>query len=179
MLSNQVNPALTLALLATRRLDALKALVYITGQCVGASLGAGVLYLALPLKTTADQFVNKVGFEAFNEIPFRVVSSSDCLCFPPTFHAPLFPPQVPLQLNPAQALGIEILCTFQMVFTVFSVEDQRRRESPEPGNLAIGLAHSAGVLIGVRGGFGLLLFFTTSLIRFPAVKFLLLNSLQI
>ncbi|XP_042266022.1 aquaporin AQPAe.a [Thunnus albacares] len=112
----QVNPAVTLALLATRRLEVLRALVYIVAQCLGASLGAGALYLALPLKTTADYFVNKV----------------------------------PIELYAAQALGIEVLCTFQMVFTVFSVEDQRRRESPEPGNLAIGLAHSAGVLIGAR-----------------------------
>ncbi|XP_051280001.1 aquaporin AQPAe.a isoform X1 [Dicentrarchus labrax] len=112
----QVNPAVTLSMLATRRLDVLRALVYITAQCLGASLGAGALYLALPLKTTADHFVNRV----------------------------------PIELNAAQALGIEVLCTFQMVFTVFSVEDQRRRESPEPGNLAIGLAHTAGVLIGGR-----------------------------
>lgn len=55
-----------------------------------------------------------------------------------------------MQLNAAQALGVEVLCTFQMVFTVFSVDEQRRRENPEPGNLAIGLAHSAGVLLGVR-----------------------------
>lgn len=58
--------------------------------------------------------------------------------------------QVPLELNAAQALGVEMLCTFQLVLTVFSVEEQRRRESPEPGNLAVGLAHTAGVLIGVR-----------------------------
>uniref|UniRef100_UPI0037E84022 aquaporin-4 n=1 Tax=Semicossyphus pulcher TaxID=241346 RepID=UPI0037E84022 len=112
----QVNPAVTLSLLATRRLDVLRALVYIVAQCLGASLGAGALYLALPLKATADHFVNKV----------------------------------PIELNAAQALGIEVLCTFQLVFTVFSVEAQRRRESPEPGNLAIGFAHSAGVLIGAR-----------------------------
>ncbi|XP_041802559.1 aquaporin AQPAe.a [Chelmon rostratus] len=112
----QVNPAVTLSLLATRRLDVLRASVYITAQCLGASLGAGALYLALPLKTTADHFVNRV----------------------------------PIELNAGQALGIEVLCTFQMVFTVFSVEDQRRRESTEPGNLAIGLAHTAGVLIGAR-----------------------------
>ncbi|XP_042346897.1 aquaporin-4 [Plectropomus leopardus] len=112
----QVNPALTLALLATRRLDVLRAVVYMAAQCLGATLGAGALYLALPVKTTADHFVNKV----------------------------------PIELNAAQALGIEVLCTFQLVFTVFSVEDQRRRESPEPGNLAIGLAHTAGVLIGAR-----------------------------
>nr|QBQ04084.1 aquaporin 4 [Clarias magur] len=112
----QVNPAVTLSLLATRRLDVLRALVYIAAQCVGASLGAGALYLALPLKATAEFFVNRV----------------------------------PVELHAAQALGVEILCTFQMVLTVFSVEDQRRRESPEPGNLAIGLAHTAGVLIGAR-----------------------------
>nr|QKE23015.1 aquaporin 14 [Spondyliosoma cantharus] len=112
----QVNPAVTLSLLATRKIEFLRALVYITAQCLGASLGAGALYLALPLKTTSDHFVNRV----------------------------------PIELNAAQALGIEVLCTFQMVFTVFSVEDQRRRECTEPGNLAIGLAHTAGVLIGGR-----------------------------
>ncbi|KAM6982404.1 aquaporin AQPAe.a [Tautogolabrus adspersus] len=112
----QVNPAVTLSLLATRRLDVLRALVYIVAQCLGASLGTGALYLALPLKTTAEHFVNRV----------------------------------PLELNAAQALGIEVLCTFQLVFTVFSVEAQRRRESQEPGNLAIGFAHTAGVLIGGR-----------------------------
>uniref|UniRef100_A0A3Q3G1N8 Aquaporin-4-like n=1 Tax=Labrus bergylta TaxID=56723 RepID=A0A3Q3G1N8_9LABR len=112
----QVNPAVTLSLLATRRLDVLRAFVYIAAQCLGASLGTGALYLALPLKTTAEHFVNRV----------------------------------PLELNAAQALGIEVLCTFQLVFTVFSVEAQRRRESQEPGNLAIGFAHTAGVLIGGR-----------------------------
>lgn len=112
----QVNPAVTLALLATRRVDLSRAMVYVTAQCVGACLSTGALYLALPLKTTAEHFVNKV----------------------------------PLELNAAQALGIEVLCTFQMVFTIFSVEDQRRRDSPEPGNIAIGLAHTTGVLIGAR-----------------------------
>ncbi|KAE8293692.1 Aquaporin-4 [Larimichthys crocea] len=116
MMWREVNPAVTLALLATRKVDVLRALVYIAAQCLGASLGAGALYLALPLKTSADHFVNKV----------------------------------PIELNAAQAVGIEVLCTFQMVFTVFSVEDQRRRECTEPGNLAIGLAHTAGVLIGAR-----------------------------
>nr|QKE23072.1 aquaporin 14 [Salarias fasciatus] len=112
----QVNPAVTLSLLATRKVDVLRALVLMAAQCLGASLGAGALYLALPVKTLADHFVNKV----------------------------------PIELNAAQALGIEVLCTFQMVFTIFSVDDQRRRDSPEPGNLAIGLAHTAGVLIGAR-----------------------------
>ncbi|XP_058500010.1 aquaporin AQPAe.a [Solea solea] len=112
----QVNPTVTLSLLATRKVDLLKALFYVAVQCLGSSLAAGALYLALPLKTTADHFVNRV----------------------------------PIESNAAQALGIEVLCAFQMVFTIFSVEDQRRRECTEPGNLAIGLAHTASVLLGGR-----------------------------
>ncbi|KAM8829928.1 aquaporin isoform 1-T1 [Synchiropus picturatus] len=136
----QVNPAVTLALLATRRLEVLQALVYISAQCLGASLGAGALYLALPVKTNAEHFVNKV----------RVAPSpADLVSFSATsLHC--FSCQVPLELNAAQALAAEILCTFQMVFTVFSVEEQNRRENPVPGNLAIGFAHTAGVLIGGR-----------------------------
>nr|QKE23134.1 aquaporin 14 [Stylephorus chordatus] len=112
----QVNPAVTLSLLATRKIDLLRALVYIGAQCLGAFLAAGALYLALPRKSTADVFVNRV----------------------------------PIDVNAAQALSMEVLCTFQMVFTIFSVEEQRRNESTEPGNLGIGLSHTAGVMIGAR-----------------------------
>ncbi|XP_076840032.1 aquaporin-4 [Brachyhypopomus gauderio] len=112
----QVNPAVTLALLATRRLDTLRAVVYVIAQCLGATLGAGILCLVLPLKSTADIYVNKV----------------------------------PTEVNAGQALGTEILATFQLVFTIFSVEDQRRREGSEPGNLAIGCSLSAGIFTAGR-----------------------------
>ncbi|XP_061077041.1 aquaporin-4 [Conger conger] len=108
----QVNPAVTLAFLATRRLDLLRAVAYILAQCLGATLGTGILYLALPLKSSAECYVNKVSSEG----------------------------------NAGQALGMEALATFQLVFTIFSVEEQRRREGSEPGNLAIGFSLSAGIL---------------------------------
>lgn len=82
--AHQVNPALTLALLATRRLDVLRALVYISAQCLGACLGAGALYLALPLKTTAEHFVNKVS--GSRDVP-AVSGSSAPLSPPPGPHA--------------------------------------------------------------------------------------------
>ncbi|XP_018580791.2 aquaporin-4 [Scleropages formosus] len=112
----QVNPAVTLAFLATRRLDLLRAAVYILGQCLGATLGAALLYLLLPLKSAAEVYPSKVSSEG----------------------------------NAGQALGMEVLATFQLVFTIFSVEDQRRREGSEPGNLAIGFSLSAGVLTAGR-----------------------------
>ncbi|XP_072552774.1 aquaporin-4 [Salminus brasiliensis] len=112
----QVNPAVTLALLATRRLDVLRAVVYVFAQCLGATLGAGILYLVVPLKSTAEIYVNKV----------------------------------PIEVNAGQALGTEMLATFQLVFTIFSVEEQRRREGSEPGNMAIGCSLSAGIFTAGR-----------------------------
>ncbi|KAI1890209.1 hypothetical protein AGOR_G00151320 [Albula goreensis] len=112
----QVNPAVTLAFLATRRLDLLRAGAYVLGQCVGATLAAGILYLALPFKSAAECYVNKVSSEG----------------------------------NAGQAVGMEALATFQLVFTIFSVEEQRRREGAEPGNLAIGFSVVAGVLTAGR-----------------------------
>ncbi|RXM93018.1 Lens fiber major intrinsic protein [Acipenser ruthenus] len=55
----QMNPAVTLAFLATRKLDILRTACYILGQCLGATLGAGILYLTLPLKSAAECYVNK------------------------------------------------------------------------------------------------------------------------
>lgn len=60
VLSDQVNPALTFAMFATRNLNGLRALVYIVAQCLGAFLGAGAVYLALPSKKHINTFVNKV-----------------------------------------------------------------------------------------------------------------------
>lgn len=52
-------------------------------------------------------------------------------------------------MNAGQALGMEMLATFVLGFTVFSVEDQRRREINEPGNLAIGFAVTTAIFIAV------------------------------
>nr|QKE23196.1 aquaporin 14 [Erpetoichthys calabaricus] len=111
----QVNPAVTLAFLATRKLDILRTASYIIGQCLGATMAAGILYLTIPLKSAARCYVNMVSPES----------------------------------NAGQALGMEVLATFQLVFTIFSVEDHRRREVGEPGNLAIGFSLSAGILTAV------------------------------
>ncbi|KAG7264924.1 hypothetical protein CRUP_012103 [Coryphaenoides rupestris] len=110
-----VNPSVTLSLLAARKLDLVRALVYVGAQCLGAFLATGALYLALPRKSTAEVFVNRV----------------------------------PADGNAAQAVGMEVLCTFSMVFTIFAVEEQRRRDCTEPGNLGIGLAHTASVMMAV------------------------------
>ncbi|XP_051518854.1 aquaporin-4-like [Xyrauchen texanus] len=112
----QVNPAITVALLVTRKVDVFRAVVYLVAQCLGGILSAGLLYITLPLKSTAQNYINKV----------------------------------PVEMNAGQALGMEMLATFVLGFTVFSVEDQRRRECSEPGNLAIGFAVTTAIFIAGR-----------------------------
>ncbi|KAM6475108.1 aquaporin-4-like [Liasis olivaceus] len=58
----QVNPALTMAFLCTRKLDALHASSYILAQCLGAILASGVFYLVLP-SSAIGQLVTKVSTE--------------------------------------------------------------------------------------------------------------------
>ncbi|XP_064408439.1 aquaporin-4 [Latimeria chalumnae] len=108
----QVNPAVTLAFLCTRKLDFLRCISYLLAQCLGAMLGSGLLYLVLPVNSTGGHMVNRIN------------------------HAG----------NAGQALGMEIFSTFQLVFTIFAVEDHRRREVGEPGSLAIGFSLVAGIL---------------------------------
>lgn len=55
----QVNPALTMAFLCTRKLDALHASSYILAQCLGAILASGFFYLVLP-SSAIGQLVTKV-----------------------------------------------------------------------------------------------------------------------
>ncbi|XP_072254552.1 aquaporin-4-like [Pyxicephalus adspersus] len=48
--------------------------------------------------------------------------------------------------NAGQAVGMEILSTFQLAFTIFAVDDRKHRDSTEPGSVAIGFSLIAGAL---------------------------------
>lgn len=89
--SDQVNPALTFAMFATRKLNGLRALVYIVAQCLGGFLGAGAVYLAMPSKKHIDGFVNKVSPPPPIDVPPSVLFQcfvTDCLSGPPGSGSP-------------------------------------------------------------------------------------------
>ncbi|XP_068123669.1 aquaporin-4-like [Hyperolius riggenbachi] len=48
--------------------------------------------------------------------------------------------------NAGQAMVMEVLSTFQLAFTIFAVDDRRRRDVTEPGSVAIGFSVIAGAL---------------------------------
>ncbi|XP_078057107.1 aquaporin-4 [Mustelus asterias] len=108
----QVNPAVTLAFLCTRKLDFLQFVSYILAQCLGAVIGSGIIYMSLPIKSTSRHLVNMINKDG----------------------------------NAGQALAMEIFATFQLVFTIFAMDDHRRREVGESGSLAIAFSLTAGIL---------------------------------
>jgi aquaporin TIP len=110
-----INPAVTIAFFATKRIDSLTALVYIISQLLGAILGAGLLYLILP--TSVIDAVN------------------------------LGIPAVSSHINIWQAIAMEGLLTFILVFVIF----QSAVHSKGPGviaPIAIGLTVTLDILAG-------------------------------
>uniref|UniRef100_A0A4W3GSX8 Aquaporin-4 n=1 Tax=Callorhinchus milii TaxID=7868 RepID=A0A4W3GSX8_CALMI len=54
-----VNPAVTAAMVCTRKLSLAKGLFYVVAQCLGAITGAGILYLITPSSVAGGLGVNK------------------------------------------------------------------------------------------------------------------------
>lgn len=55
-----INPAVTAAMVVTRKLSLAKALFYVLAQCLGAITGAGILYFITPAAVRGSLGVTKV-----------------------------------------------------------------------------------------------------------------------
>ncbi|NWT06639.1 AQP2 protein, partial [Mionectes macconnelli] len=126
----QANPALTLALLCTRKLGALRGALALLAQCAGASLAAAIAHAALPDST-------------------GLVVAVSAPPGPP--HAPprgaghggsrrVSLPQVGTTAGPA--LAWETFATFQLALAAFATAE---RSAPQAG-LVLGSAVAAGAL---------------------------------
>uniref|UniRef100_A0A8C6UJF4 Aquaporin-4 n=1 Tax=Neogobius melanostomus TaxID=47308 RepID=A0A8C6UJF4_9GOBI len=96
-----INPAVTAAMVVTRKLSLAKGMFYVVAQCLGAITGAGILYM---------------------------VTSSVSL---------------------GHGLVVEIIITFELVFTVFATCDPKRTDLGGSAALAIGVAVAIGHLFGI------------------------------
>lgn len=127
----QANPALTLALLCTHKLSALRGAAVLLAQCAGAVLAATAARLAL-LDDTG--MVTRVSVPVPVPIPVPVGAEA-LLC-----------PQVSAAGTVGQALCWEIFATFQLVLTTFATANHET----VPTGLALGSAVIAGTLAAVR-----------------------------
>ncbi|XP_069585061.1 aquaporin-4-like [Ranitomeya imitator] len=109
-----INPAVTIALLCTRNITLAKALFYITAQCLGALLAAGLLYLLTP-----PSLIGNLGVTMINE-----------------------------RLSTGHGLLIEIIITFQLVFTICASCDPKNKDKCSA--LAIGISVIIGHLFAIN-----------------------------
>lgn len=56
-----INPAVTVAMVCTRKISLAKSVFYIVAQCLGAIAGAGILYLVTPSSVIGGLGVTQVG----------------------------------------------------------------------------------------------------------------------
>uniref|UniRef100_A0A674AHW3 Aquaporin-4 n=2 Tax=Salmo trutta TaxID=8032 RepID=A0A674AHW3_SALTR len=112
---SHINPAVTAAMVVTRKLSLAKGVFYLAAQCLGAITGAGLLYLVTPVSVRGGLGVTMVN----------------------------------PKLNMGQALLVELLITFQLVFTVFATCDPKRSDLNGSAGLAIGVAVAIGHLFAI------------------------------
>ncbi|KAI5627206.1 aquaporin-4 isoform 1x, partial [Silurus asotus] len=110
-----INPAVTAAMLVTRKLSLAKALFYVLAQCLGAITGAGILFLVTPSAVQGSLGVT-------------TVNSS---------------------ISVGHALVVELLITFELVFTVFATCDNKRNDLKGSASLAIGISVVIGHLFAI------------------------------
>ncbi|CAN5767178.1 aquaporin [soil metagenome] len=118
------NPAVTISMLVTGRTEASSAVAYIVAQLVGAVAGAAALTL-----TFLDVDRNRV------ELGLPVVGSS--LTADPV-----------VSLSSGNALVMEAILTFFLVFVIFGVAVDNRTGGRAIAGLAIGLTITMDILIG-------------------------------
>ncbi|NXK00509.1 AQP1 protein, partial [Corythaixoides concolor] len=126
----QANPALTLALLCTRKLGPLRGAAGLLAQCAGAVLASAAARLALP---------DDAGLVTRVSIPVPVPVLIPCQR---RDAEPGVSRQVSAVGTAGQALAWETFATFQLALTAFATAD---RVAPQ-GGLALGSAVAAGAL---------------------------------
>ncbi|XP_034411603.1 aquaporin-4 [Cyclopterus lumpus] len=110
-----INPAVTAAMVVTRKLSLAKAVFYVVAQCLGAITGAMILYLVTPAAVRGSFGVTTV--------------------------------------NPNISVGygllVELLITFELVFTIFATCDPKRTDLGGSASLSIGFAVAIGHLFAI------------------------------
>ncbi|XP_037643706.1 aquaporin-4-like isoform X1 [Sebastes umbrosus] len=110
-----INPAVTAAMVVTRKLSLAKGLFYVVAQCLGGITGAGILYLVTPAA-----FRGSFGVTTVNS-----------------------------NISLGHALLVELLITFELVFTVFATCDPKRTDLGGSASLSIGFAVAIGHLFAI------------------------------
>lgn len=120
-----INPGVTTGFVVARRISCLRGILYIVAQCVGAILGAAILKGLLPEELSKDGLGTS--------------SPANLTAYGPH-----------VELGKGQIVGIELIITFVLVFTVFSCCDGLRKDLTGSIPLTVGLSISMCHFFAVR-----------------------------
>ena len=120
-----INPAVTVAMMVTRRIEAGAGIAYIVAQCVGATI-AGLLLMVIfgSLGEAGGVMTGSAAIDA-------------CKLGTPNFGA---------GVSTGMALVVEIILTFLLVFAIFGTAVDER--APKIGGFGIGLTVGVNILMG-------------------------------
>ncbi|OXB53097.1 UNVERIFIED_CONTAM: hypothetical protein H355_012302 [Colinus virginianus] len=159
----QANPALTLALLCTRKLRALRGAAVLLAQCAGAVLAATAARLALPDDAGMVTRVSAMG-TAGQALCWEIFATFQLAltAFATTNHAAV-PAGLTLgsaiiagalaalnpSVGPGQGTVVELLLTAQFILCVFASFDDRHDGRPGSAALPVGFSLALGHLFGI------------------------------
>ncbi|XP_049603547.1 aquaporin-4 [Syngnathus scovelli] len=110
-----INPAVTLAMVVTKKVTIIKGVFYLLAQLIGAVAGGGIVWLVSPSDFRPNLGVTGLGKDVSGGI----------------------------------GLLVELLLTFQLVFTIFASCDPKRTDLGGSAALAIGVSVTIGHLFGI------------------------------
>ncbi|EPQ01980.1 Aquaporin-4, partial [Myotis brandtii] len=174
-----INPAVTVAMVCTRKMSLAKSVFYIAAQCLGAILGAGILYLVTPPSVVGGLGVTTCfGHISGGHITPAVTVAMVCtrkmslaksvfyiaaqclgailgagilyLVTPPGVVGGLGVTTVHGNLTAGHGLLVELIITFQLVFTIFASCDSKRTDVTGSIALAIGFSVAIGHLFAIN-----------------------------
>jgi len=114
-----INPAVTVALLATRRASVIRSLLYLLCQIIGAILGAAFVFAVTSAELRAEHP---------SAIGCTVLSA---------------------HVAESHGFGVEFFATFFFVFVVFACSEKTRREEVVTSPVIIGLTYGAMALFAI------------------------------
>jgi len=126
-----INPAVTIAMLVTRKITIVRALFYVIAQCAGAVAGAGLLYGVHPPDIQSRLGCTYIGWTNVTETEKGVTIAVD-------------------KISPGQGFLLELLITFVLVFTVFASCDKGRTDLGGSIPLTIGLSVTLCHLFAIK-----------------------------
>jgi len=134
-----INPAVTVAMLVTRKITLIRAIFYVVAQCSGAILGAGLVWAIHPHGKRGNlgaTTINTITEVSATVNPLSVTTAD--------------PSGGQDKISPGVGFMIELLITFVLVFTVFASCDKGRSDLGGSVPLTIGLSVTLCHLFAIK-----------------------------